>query len=117
MPVISKIYERLVYNQLYAYLQSENLIYELQSGFRERYSTDSALIYLTDMIRNNMDSGNLAGQIQLDLQKAFDTVNHDILLLKLSAAGISDSATSWLRSYLTGRGQFVDLSGVSSPTL
>ena len=69
------------------------------------------------MIRNNMDSGNLTGLILLDLQKAFDTVNHDILLRKLSAPGISDSATSWCRSYLTGRGQFVDLSGVSSPTL
>lgn len=89
LPVISKIFERVVYNQLNVYLSSNNVLYKNQSGFREGYSTETALICLSDMIRKNMDSGKLVGVILLDLQKAFDTVNHSILLDKLKCVGLN----------------------------
>ena len=79
---MSKVLERSVYNQLYAFLQSHGLLYELQSGFRSQYSTDSCLIHLLDFIRGNNDKGLFTGMIMLDLQKAFDTVDHSILCEK-----------------------------------
>ena len=71
-------------------------------------------MHLTDNIRGNMDKGNYVGMILLDLQKAFDTVNHDILLGKLKAIGMSSNAVNWFASYLSDRKQLVDISGISS---
>ena len=114
LPVVSKIFERIVYNQLYSYLCENNLIYEYQSGFRSCFSTDTALTYLSDKIRFNMDEGLYTGVILLDLQKAFDTVDHVILLKKLKAIGACDSAVLWFNSYLSNRKQFVDVKGCLS---
>ena len=69
------------------------------------YSTDSCLTQLTDQIRFDMDKGNYTGMVMIDLQKAFDTVDHDILLNKLKAIGLDDLSTSWLSSYLKNRFQ------------
>ena len=77
--VISKILERAVYNQLEAFVTKNNLIYEFQSGFRGNFSTDTCLIHLTDHIKKNTSKGLYTGMIMLDLQKAFDTVDHEIL--------------------------------------
>ena len=114
LPIVSKIYERLAYNQLYKYLQDNNLIYEYQSGFRNGYSTDSAIINLTDTIRHNTDKGYMTGLILLDLQKAFDTVNHEILCHKLTAIGLGKNSVDWFKSYLSNRSQFVELDGIRS---
>lgn len=114
LPVVSKIFERIVYNQFYSYLCENNLIYEYQSGFRSCFSTDTALTYLSDKIRFNMDQGLYTGVILLDLQKAFDTVDHVILLKKLKAIGACDSAVLWFNSYLSNRKQFVDVKGCLS---
>ena len=114
LPVVSKIFERIVYNQFYSYLCHNNLIYEYQSGFRSCFSTDTALTYLSDKIRFNMDQGLYTGVILLDLQKAFDTVDHVILLKKLKAIGACDSAVNWFNSYLSDRKQFVDVKGCLS---
>jgi hypothetical protein len=114
LPVVSKIFERLVYNQVYDYLCDHNLIYQYQSGFRSSFSTDTALTYLCDKIRFNMDKGLYTGVILLDLQKAFDTVDHVILLRKLKAIGACDSTVNWFKSYLTDRKQFVDVKGCLS---
>ena len=111
LPVISKIFEKVVYNQTNEYLQAKNILYHNQSGFREGYSTDTALIGLSEYINTNMDEGKYTGLILLDLQKAFDTVNHGILL---SSIGMNTNATEWFNSYLSGRTQFVDLGGVHS---
>lgn len=116
LPVISKIFEKVVHQQFYDYLSKHNILYQNQSGFRVGYSTDSALISLTDRIKCDMDGGCMTGLVLLDLQKAFDTVNHAILLDKLSAVGVTDSSVSWFRSYLTSRGQFVEVNGTRSST-
>ena len=83
LSVVSKILEKAVYKQLEMYLSGNNLIYSLQSGFRGSYSTDTCLIYLTDYIRSQMAADNYTGMVLLDLQKALDTVDHDILCNKL----------------------------------
>ena len=72
------------------------------------------MIHLSDYIRKEWDKGNYTGMVVLDLQKAFDTVNHKILLGKLKAAGLADSSIKWFDSYLTGRNQVVDVDGVHS---
>ena len=75
---IENFLERLMYNRIYKFF-SDNLIYFLQFGLREKYSTVHALISLTENIRKNLDEGNIGCGIFVDLQKAFDTVEHDIL--------------------------------------
>lgn len=114
LPVISKVLERVVYNQFETYLSDHSLLYQFQSGFRAGYSTDSCLIHLTDYIRLQVDGGKYAGMVLLDLQKAFDTVNHDILLMKLDALGLDDRAVAWFRSYLAERNQRVYINGTLS---
>ena len=106
-----KTLERVVYNQVCKYMSDKSLIYHLQSGFRSGYSTDTALTYLTDKIRFNMDKGLYTGTVIIDLQKAFDTVDHHILLCKLKSIGLDDNCVLWFQSYLCGRKQFVENNG------
>ena len=80
LPVISKVFKLIVYNQFYRYLSDHVIFYENQSGFRSLYSTDTALTSLAISIKYNIDDGLFTGMIPLDLQKAFDTVDHNILL-------------------------------------
>ena len=112
--VVSKILEKAVYNQLEEYLSEKNLIYSLQSGFRGSYSTDTCLIYLTDYIRSQMAAGKYTGMVLLDLQKAFDTVDHEILCSKLQAMGIHFDSVKWFKSYLSNRQQVVSVNQVES---
>ncbi len=112
--ILSKTLERVIYDQLEAYLNSKNLLYQFQSGFRSSFSTDTCLIHLTDYIKKEMDNGNITGMVLLDLQKAFDTVDHDIMCNKLSAIGSNDKTVSWFKSYLTGRSQMVRVNNVDS---
>lgn len=112
--ILSKVFERIVFNQLNEYLVQNNLLYELQSGFRSTFSTDTCLIYLHDYIRQQCDKGFYTGMVLLDLQKAFDTVNHEILLNKLKALGMSEESVIWFKSYLSGRKQVVDVNGIMS---
>ena len=99
-----------MYNRIYKFF-SKNNIYPLQFGFRQQYSTFHALISLTEDIRKNLDNGNLGCGIFVDLQKAFDTVEHDILLAKLEHYGIRGMANNWFKSYLFNRKQFVSING------
>ena len=101
--ILSKVFERIVFNQLNEYLVHNNLLCDLQSGFRSSYSTDTCLIYLHDYIRDQCDIGHYTGMVLLDLQKTFDTVNHDILLSKMNALGVSVNSVGWFRSYLSGK--------------
>ena len=88
-----------------------NIIYPLQFGFRQQYSTFHALISLTEDIRKNVDKGNIVCGIFVDLQKAFDTVENDILLAKLEHYGICGMANNWFKSYLFNGKQFVSING------
>ena len=114
LTVVSKIVERVVYNQIEKYMTSQNLFYDLQSGFRSSFSTDTCLTFLTDHIRFQMDKGFYTGMVMIDLQKAFDTVDHDILLHKVKALGFHDLSVSWLKSYLKDRNKKTDISGTFS---
>ena len=73
LTIISKIFERVVYDQVESYLDQKKLLYQFQSGFRSRYSTDTCLIHLADFIKFQMDKGHFVGTVLLDLQKAFNT--------------------------------------------
>ena len=106
LPIVSKILERAVYKQVVDYLDRNNLLYENQSGFRKAYSTDTCLINLTDQIKLDMSKGLYVGMVLIDLQKAFDTVDHEILCNKLKSMGIN--STEWFQSYLGGRNQVVE---------
>ena len=111
---IEKNVERLLYNRIYKFFSDNNLIYSLQFGFRQKYSTVHALIILTESIRKNLDEGNIGCGIFVDLQKAFDTVEHDILLSKLEHYGIRGLANEWFKSYLSNRKQYVSINGYDS---
>ena len=111
---IDKILERLMYNRLYNFLEKKEIIFSLQFGFRQKYSTTHALINLTDKIRHEIDKGNYAWGIFVDFQKAFDTVDHHILLKKLEYYGVRGISNKWVASYLSNRKQFVSINGYKS---
>jgi retron-type reverse transcriptase len=100
LPLLSKVLERHVSEKLYSYLTVNQLISNNQSGFRKNHSCQSLLIKLTDFLLHNMDQGKFSGLTMLDLRKAFDLVDHSLLLQKLHLYGLDDQALSWFTSYL-----------------
>ena len=111
---IDKIFEKLVYSRISSFLTDHNLINNKQFGFRSKHSTTHALISITEKIRYAIDNNEFACGIFIDLQKAFDTVDHHILLKKLQHYGIRGIANSWFKSYLSNRKQSVCISGYFS---
>ena len=111
---LSNILERLLYNRMYKFFSDNNLIYPLQLSFRQKYSTIYALISLTENIRENLDEGNIGCGIFVNLQKAFDTVELDILLSKLEHYGIRGLANECFQFYLSNRKQYVSINGYYS---
>lgn len=114
LSTFSKIFERIMYNRLMSFINKHNLLYKFQFGFRKDYNTNLALITLIDKISDALDSGKNVVGVFLDFSKAFDTVNHEILLKKLDIYGIRGMALKWLTSYLESRTQFVSYNGVQS---
>ena len=100
---MSKVLERIVYEQSIEFLDKYKILYKFQSRFRKNHSTDFCLSYLTDKISKGFDSGLLTGIILIDLQKAFVTINHNILLLKMPLLGFSREVIVWYKSYLSSR--------------
>ena len=103
LPLISKIIEKLIHEQTSSFLSNNEILYNHQSGFRKNHSTDSCPTFLHDKILKGFDKGLMTGMILIDLQKAFDTIDHDILLKKLSAIGFSNHTIGWFKSYLSNR--------------
>ena len=109
LPLISKIYEKIVHNQMIDYLAQYNMLYKYQSDFRTKHSTDLSLFYLNEKILKGFNNGLFTGMILIDLQKAFDTIDHNILLEKLKAIGFCDDTGNWFHSYLTDRAFLVSI--------
>ena len=90
LPVLSKILERIVYKQLLSHLENNGLLSSFQFGFRSKRSTELAVTYFTDIIRKEVENGNILGAVFIDLSKAFYTVSYSCLLNKLPSYGINN---------------------------
>ena len=101
LSVVSKILEKAVHFQLCGFLNENKILYPNQSGFRPLHSTATALMKIVNQWALNLDNNKLTGVAFIDLRKAFDTVDHDILLHKLTAIGCSDTSIQWFVSYLS----------------
>ena len=116
--IISKIAEKSIHDQIYNYLHSYNLLANCQHGFRPLHSTVTALLDNTNEWYKNIDVGKLNGIVFLDLKKAFDTVDHNILLKKIAIYEIKGTAYRWFESYLSNRTQYCCVNGkLSSPAI
>ena len=107
LPILSKVCEKVALNQLTEYLNKYNLLSPCQSGNKRNHSTETININTTDRILKPMDQEKLAALILIDLSKAFDSIDHSILLRKLKAVGVSLSVLEWFYSFLTDRRQYV----------
>ena len=108
LPTISKIVEKVVHKQIVSYLNKHSFLFAGQHGFRNSHSTETATLEFIDKVFKHLDNDKTPISIFLDLSKAFDTLNHNILLQKLSYYGIQNSALTWFESYLTNRYQYVE---------
>ena len=104
-PVLAKVLETVVAAQLTDYLESNKLLSDAQSGFRSKHCTQDVLLKCTDDWKTALDKGKVVGTVMIDLSKAFDSICHSLLLRKLEAIGVCDTALIWFTSYLTGRRQ------------
>ena len=114
LPAFSKILEKVVYNRLIDYLTKLNILNKNQYGFRQKHSTAMAILDFVEKIHSAIDNGEYSIGIFLDLAKAFDTVNHKILLNKLEHYGIRGIPHLWFKNYLSNRKQYVHFKGVDS---
>ena len=117
LPVFSKIIEKLIYNKIFSFLVRYDILYKSQYGFRKGRNTTQATLDFLQIVEKAMKENELAIGIFCDLSKAFDTLDHEILLSKLDHYGIRGSLLKWLKSYLTNRQQFVDMDGTQSHLL
>ena len=109
LPIFGKIFEKIIYSRLYGFLTSQGILHESQFGFRLGHSTSHALNYSIHHIREALKKGDHVLGIFIDLSKAFDTIDHKILLSKLESYGIRGEAHKLLKSYLTNRKQHVSV--------
>ena len=117
LPSFSKVVEKIIFNQLYEYFDSHKYFYSSQYGFRKCHSTEHAALELIDKIITDMDKGKIPINIYLDMSKAFDILDHRILIDKLKYYGITGTALDLFISYLSNRKQYVDFKGIKSNTL
>ena len=103
LPLISTIIEKVIHDQTQAFLDEKKILYRFQSGFRKHFSTDSCLSDLNNKIATCFESGLHNGMILIDLQKAFDTINHEILINKMEFLGFFKNVILWFKSYLSLR--------------
>ena len=114
LSIFSKIVEKLIASRLTTFLELNQILYPKQYGFRAGLSTSHALIDIIETIRKSIDSNKYGCGVFLDLKKAFDTVNHKILISKLDHYGIRENALLWFKSYLDNRKQYVHINGKDS---
>ena len=104
-----------MYSRLYNHLVKNKILYSKQFGFQKGHSTEHAIIHLIDQINNNFENNEYTVGVFIDLSKAFDTVDHQILLKKLNLYGINGSNFHWFESCLTNRKQFLTFSNKNTP--
>jgi hypothetical protein len=117
LSTVSKIIERHVYNHMYSYFCENKLMSDNQSGFRAGFSCETCLLKMTTKWYQALDKGDIIGCVALDLSKAFDVLNFNILLKKLEAYGCHDNVIKWFYSYLQGRKQYVKIGDITSGML
>ena len=100
LPILSKIAERHVHNAVYSFLCENDLICIRQSGFRSKHSTETALIKIIDDLIFNLDNDRVSGMVLVDYLKAFDMIDHTLLLKKLEVYGLNRDSLQWFTSYL-----------------
>jgi hypothetical protein len=115
LPVFSKILEKAIHQQLYQYLHHNSLLNERQYGFRPNHSTEYAAVDLVDNLKKSLDNKKNPFAVFIDLSKAFDTLDHNILISKLHHYGIRGTELTWFRNYLGNRKQYVKFNNVTSP--
>ena len=103
----SKVLERIMYNRLYSFIVENNVLYNKQFGFQKEHSTEHAILQLTTQILQSFDEDKFTIGVFIDLSKAFDTVDHSILLKKLSYYGVRNNNLKWFTSYLSNRKQYI----------
>ena len=107
LSIFGTIMEKIMHKRLYNFLEDNNILYKKQFGFRKNNSTMDALIKITEKIKESIDKGKYGCGIFIDLRKAFGTVNHDSLLLKMEHYGVRGSSLQWFKSHLCERKQYV----------
>ena len=117
LSVFNRILEKIVYNRLSNFLEKMNIIYAKQFGFRSHHSTEHAILSIVDKIHEGIEKGMFSCGIFLDFSKAFDTVNHAILVRKLEHYGIRGIAKDWFVSYLSNRKRFTSNGNTMSEEL
>ena len=114
LPVFNKILERAVHKMVYTFLWQHNLLSVYQSSFRSLQSTSTCLTDIKNTLFQNIDKGQITGLVFLDLTKAFDTLDHSVLLDKLASLEFSKASVQWFKAYLTDRTQSVVVNGSTS---
>ena len=114
LPCVSKIFERVLFNQLYEYFYRNYLLTQHQYGFRKNHSTEFAAMELIDRVANLLELGKIPFNLYIDLSKAFDVLNHDILLSKLEFYGLNELTIKLIKNYLSNRSQFCQYYDASS---
>ena len=114
LSIFNKLLEKLMYNRLINYLEKNNILFEKQFGFRAHHSTEHSILSIVNKIHQAIEEKSYSCGIFLDFSKAFDTVDHNILIRKLERYGIRGVANDWFISYLTNRKHYVSLNNTCS---
>ena len=117
LPIPMKIFEKIVHDQVSTFIKENTFLNDRQSGFRKLFSTTTAVLDVSENILEQLDKNNFVGAVLIDLKKAFDTVDHKILLKKLWCYGFQNQSFDWFESYLTDRQQLTLVNNIMSDLL